>query len=677
MTAATNAPQPYQGDHNLAKLLKDADISQTPGGIRSFLDGVLATPDGGTDGRWLELIGTNQSHALGAELLALRTEMATRQGGPSNWSADRVRALRQAMQDMALTGFIVPRADEHQGEYVPKSAERLGWLTGFAGSAGLAIVLAERAAIFVDGRYTLQVRSQVDGALFEYRHISDEPPQDWLAQNLKPGDRIGFDPRLHTADGLQRIRTAVTAAEATLVPVERNPLDQAWGDQPAQPLAPVVLHPREFAGRSADEKIGQIAGNLAKGKFAASVISAPESIAWMLNVRGGDVAHTPLPLSYAIVTEHGAVDWFVDDRKLHREVVETLGNRVRVAAPAALGAALDSLGQGRARVLVDSASASVWISDRLANAGAQVTQGQDPCALPKACKTPDELAHIRAAHVRDGAAVTRFLAWLAKEGPRGRVTELEAMDRLEACRRAGANFRDTSFTSISGAGPNGAIVHYRSTPETNRRIEPDMLYLIDSGAQYLDGTTDITRTIAIGQPTAEQKDRFTRVLKGHIALAMARIPVGTTGSQIDALARMPLWEAGLDFDHGTGHGVGYYLSVHEGPHRISKVPNTVALQPGMIVSNEPGYYKTGEYGIRVENLVAVREVEAPQGAERKLLGFETLTLAPIDRNLVDVALLSERERGWFNDYHARVRSTITPLVDGETAAWLAQATQPV
>jgi Xaa-Pro aminopeptidase len=668
---------PYEGDQNPVKLSEITGISQLPGDLRGFLEGVLGTPDGGGDGAWLALLGMESSHALAAQLKAMRDDLASRRGPPAGWSAARVADLRANLAKAGVTGFVVPRADEHQGEYVPKCAERLAWLTGFAGSAGLAIVLADRAAIFTDGRYTLQVRAQVDGTLFEYRHLTDEPPHDWLAEHLKPGDRLGFDPRLHTVEGLQRIRAAVSAADASLVPVEPNPLDAAWQDQPAQPLAPVVLHPRAFAGRSPDEKISQIAAGLAQGRHAAAVISAPESIAWLLNVRGGDVAHTPLPLSYAIVTEDGAVDWFVDRRKLHREVVETLGNRVAISEPAFLGEALDALGRSSKRVLLDSASASVWITERLEKSGAVVARGQDPCALPKACKTADELAHIRAAHVRDGVAVTRFLAWLAVEGRTGRATELKAMEQLEAFRRAGDHFRDTSFTSISGAGPNGAIVHYRSTPETNRRIEPDMLYLIDSGGQYLDGTTDITRTIAIGRPTAEQRDRFTRVLKGHIAIATARIPVGTTGSQIDALARLPLWEAGLDFDHGTGHGVGYYLSVHEGPQRISKLPNTVALQPGMIVSNEPGYYKTGEYGIRIENLVAVREAEAPPGAERKLLDFETLTLAPIDRNLVDVALLSERERGWLNDYHARVRATLTPLVDGETAAWLAQATQPL
>jgi Xaa-Pro aminopeptidase len=574
-----------------------------------------------------------------------------------------------------LAGFIVPRADEHQGEYVPRAAERLAWLTGFTGSAGMAIVLAERAAIFVDGRYTLQVKVQVDGTLFEYRHLTEEPPHDWLAKNAQAGMRIGFDPWLHTADGIARLRAAARDAGAELVAVAGNPLDRAWTDRPPAPIAPVVAHPAVFAGRSFADKTNVVTQRLAAERVGAAVLSAPDSIAWLLNVRGGDVPRTPLPLSFAIVDAAGAVDWFVDPRKLHPDLRAHLGNRVTVREPAALGAALDALGAAKARVLVDAATGAVWLSDRLEAAGAAVVRGQDPAALPKACKTAEELAHVRDAHLRDGAALTRFLRWVAHEGARGTITELDAVEHLKALRRANAHYRDTSFDTIAGAGPNGAIVHYRATSESNRRIAPDMLFLIDSGGQYWDGTTDVTRTVAIGTPTPEQRDRFTRVLKGHIALALARFPAGTSGSQLDALARTALWEVGLDYDHGTGHGVGYYLSVHEGPHRISKMPNTVALQPGMIVSNEPGYYKTGAYGIRIENLVAVAELESV--GERKLLGFETLTLAPIDRALIEPSLLSPRERDWLDAYHARVRAALTPLLDAETAAWLAEQTQAI
>ncbi|MBM3525127.1 MAG: aminopeptidase P family protein, partial [Alphaproteobacteria bacterium] len=407
-----------------------------------------------------------------------------------------------------------------------------------------------------------------------------------------------------------------------------------------------------------------------------AVISDPSSIAWLLNVRGGDVPHTPLPLSFAILGDDGDVEWFVEPLKLDADVQPHLGNQVRVSPPAAFSPALDALGARKARVLVDTATVSAWIGDRLGGRGAEILRGQDPCALPKALKNTAELAGARAAHVRDGVALARFFTWLAAEAPKGGLDELAVSDRLHELRRKGEHFRDTSFDTISGAGANGAIVHYRSTPGTNRPLARGELYLVDSGAQYLDGTTDVTRTIAIGAPSEEQCDRFTRVLKGHIAIATARFPRGTTGSQLDALARRPLWEVGLDFDHGTGHGVGSYLSVHEGPHRISKVANAVALEPGMIVSNEPGYYKTGAYGIRIENLVVVRELDLA-GAERPMLGFETLTLCPIDRALIDLRLLDAAELAWLDAYHARVRKALLPLVEAATAAWLETVTRPL
>jgi Xaa-Pro aminopeptidase len=665
----------YQGDGVLAGLLAKAGSALTPAAVRALVRGVIAAPGAGRDRAWQALVVRDPSPVLAGELEALRVEIAAGVARPS-WSPERVAGLRAAMAADGLAGFIVPRADEHQGEYVPRCAERLAWLTGFTGSAGMAIVLADRAAIFIDGRYTLQVKVQVDGTLFEYRHLTEEPPHEWIARNAQPGTRIGFDPWLHTVDGVARLRAAARDAGAELVAVAANPLDRAWSDRPATPIAPVVPHPAEFAGRSFADKTAVVTQRLAAERVGAAVLSAPDSIAWLLNVRGGDVPRTPLPLSFAIVNASGEIDWFVEPRKLHPDLRAHLGNRVTLREPAALAAALDALGAAKARVLLDAATAAVWLSDRLEAAGATVLRGQDPVALPKACKTAAELGHVRDAHLRDGAALTRFLRWVAREGARGAITELDAVEHLKQLRRAGAHYRDTSFDTISGAGPNGAIVHYRATHDSNRKIAPDMLYLVDSGGQYWDGTTDVTRTVAIGAATAEQRDRFTRVLKGHIALALARFPVGTTGSQLDALARTALWEIGLDYDHGTGHGVGYYLSVHEGPHRISKMPNTVPLQPGMIVSNEPGYYKTGEYGIRIENLVAVAEVESG-GGERKLLGFETLTLAPIDRALVEPSLLSPRERDWLNAYHARVREMLTPQLDAETAAWLAEQTKAI
>ncbi|MEC9344836.1 MAG: aminopeptidase P family protein [Pseudomonadota bacterium] len=589
-------------------------------------------------------------------------------------TADRVADLRAELARRGLDGFLVPRNDEHFGEWVPASAERLAWITGFLGSAGLAIVLTDRAAVFVDGRYTLQVRDQVDLAIFEPRHISDEPAADWLKDAMGPGQKLGFDPWLHTESGLAALRKAAAAVGAELVAVDPNPLDAVWTDRPAAPLAPVVPHPECYAGEASADKRRRIAADVVEQGASAAVLTLPESLAWLLNIRGGDVPRTPLPLGFAILHGDGRVGLFMAPEKLSPETRAWLGNAVELRPKEAFGEGLDELsGQ---TVLVDKPTAVVAVCDRLKAAGATLVEGTDPTILPKALKNETELQGTRGAHVRDGAAISRFLAWLAAEGASGDLDEMAAAERLEAIRREHDMLRDLSFDTISGAGPNGAIVHYRVSPETNRRIEAGQLFLVDSGAQYPDGTTDITRTVAIGTPSEEMRDRFTRVLKGHIALATARFPKGTTGSQLDALARAPLWQAGLDYDHGTGHGVGSYLGVHEGPHRISKMPSTVALQPGMIVSNEPGYYRTGAYGIRIENLVAVQEA-AVDGAERPMLGFETLTLAPIDRALVMTEMLSAEERAWLDAYHARVRETLTPLVDAATAGWLEQATAPV
>jgi Xaa-Pro aminopeptidase len=678
MTALPAKTLAYQGDRGLDELLARAGARYDAKGVRELLTGVLAAPPAADPEAWLDLVTERPGPALRAQLMALHAEVAARHddGLAAAWTRARLDEFRAELKQQKLDGFVLPRGDDHQGEYVPPRAERLAWLTGFTGSAGAAIVMADRAAIFIDGRYTLQVRQQVDMGLFEPRHLVDEPPHEWLVAQARNGMRIGFDPWLHTPDGLARLRDAATRAGAEIVAVERNPVDAVWKNQPPDPVAPVRPHDERFSGRSAADKRADIAAKLSSDGYAAAVISAPDSLAWLLNIRGGDVPHTPLPLGFAILYADGAVDLFIDQRKLVPSVIPHLGNQVRVEPRAAFGPALDRLGEN-ARVLVDAATGAAWVSERLKTAGAEIVRGQDPCALPKACKNSVELQNTRNAHVRDGAAVTRFLAWLAAEAPSGKLTEFTAAARLLEMRSTGDNFRDTSFTTISGAGANGAIVHYRVTEASNARIAPDMLYLVDSGAQYLDGTTDITRTVAVGKPTPEQRDRFTRVLKGHIALAMARFPKGTTGSQLDSLARASLWQAGVDYDHGTGHGVGSYLSVHEGPQRISKAPNTVALAPGMIVSNEPGYYKTGAYGIRIENLVAVCELDAPAGAERPMLGFETLTLAPIDRTLVDPGLMTPSEVAWLNAYHERVRQTLMPLVDPATALWLDSATRPI
>ena len=582
----------------------------------------------------------------------------------------RLKALRSELKRLGLDGVVVPRADEHQGEYLPPCSERLAWLTGFTGSAGFAAVLAERAALFTDGRYTLQARAETNDADYLLRHQTDAPLTPWLTEALPAGGGIGYDPWLHTTSWVEKTRAELKRAGIALVALAHNPIDTLWTDRPEPPLAPVFAQPLAYAGRSAAEKRGEIAAVLRKAQTAAVVLTQPESVAWLLNIRGGDVARTPLPLSFAILYDDGRVDLFIDARKIPPDLESHLGG-VSVCPPSTLFAALDRLGEQKRRVRVDPDSAASTVIARLYDAGAEIDRAADPTALPRARKTPEELDGARAAHLRDGVAMVRFLHWL--EGAlEGGVTELSAAARLETFRGEGALFRDLSFETISGAGPDGAIVHYRVTPESDRRLESGTLYLVDSGAQYQDGTTDITRTVALGEPGPEMRDRFTRVLKGHIALARARFPRGTSGSQLDVLARLPLWEAGLDYDHGTGHGVGSYLSVHEGPQRISKVPNRTALEPGMILSNEPGFYLEGAYGIRIENLMAVRE-----SALRPMLEFETLTLVPIDRRLIDPALLNDTETAWLDSYHQRVHASLSPLLPPAAADWLIAATQPL
>jgi len=609
---------------------------------------------------------------------ATRAASATDTASP----AERLAALRQELVRRGVDGFLVPRGDEHQGEYVPAAAERLAWLTGFKGSAGFACVLAEAAAIFVDGRYTLQVGQEVDGALFTARHVTDAPLSDWLEGHLKPGQRLAYDPWLHTEEQVRRLEKAVNGLGASLAALDGNPVDAVWADRPAPPKAKIRPHDLALAGRSSAEKREALGAQLAKAGVAAAVLTLPDSIAWLLNVRGGDVTHSPLPLSFALLHADGGVEWFVDPDKLTPEVTAGLGNAVAVEAPAGLADSLDRLGKAGAKVMADPATAARWVFDRLRGAGAEVVSGADPCLLPKACKNTVELDGMRRAHRRDGAALSRFLHWLdaeaaARAGGGAPLGEMEAAERLAAFRAATGELRDLSFDTIAGSGPNGAIVHYRVSEESDRPLGAGELFLCDSGGQYPDGTTDVTRTIAVGVPSAEMRRRFTLVLKGHIALARARFPKGTTGSQLDTVARYALWQEGLDYDHGTGHGVGSYLNVHEGPQRISKLPNSVALQPGMIVSNEPGYYKTGAYGIRIENLVAVTESPKGEGEERDMLAFETLTLAPIDRRLVDRALLSDDEAAWLDAYHARVRAEIGPQLDGAARSWLEEATAPL
>lgn len=589
----------------------------------------------------------------------------------------RLASLRAELTQRGLAGFMVPRADAHQGEYVPPHDARLAWLTGFTGSAGTAIILQEKAAIFVDGRYTLQVRDEVDTGLITPLPVMEQSPEGWIAQHLSRGDRLGYDPWLHTPDGVSRLQSACDRAGAVLEACTDNPIDCVWADQPPPPKAAITPYPLEYAGEESASKRARIAVLVAKTPADATVLSMPDSIAWLLNIRGGDVSHSPLPLSFAILYADGRCELFLDPDKISEGLTAHLGDQVTLHNPDRLGPALDALGKKAQRVLLDTSTAAAWIFSRLTTAGAKIISGADPCVLPKARKNPFEISGMQKAHIRDGAALCNFLAWLDQAAACGGLDEITASDKLESFRRATGCLRDLSFPTISGAGPNGAIVHYRANAKSNRMLEQGNLYLLDSGAQYLDGTTDVTRTIAIGTPTAEQQDRFTRVLKGHIGLATIKFPKGVTGAHLDVLARAALWKAGLDYDHGTGHGVGCYLGVHEGPQSISRRPNSVTLEPGMIVSNEPGYYKQGFFGIRIENLVLVTEPKMIAGGEREMMGFESLTLAPIDVRLVARELLNDEEAEWLNTYHATVRETLTPLVDAQTIAWLANATREI
>ena len=579
--------------------------------------------------------------------------------------------IREAMARQGLDGFLIPHEDEHQNEYLPAANDRLAWATGFTGSAGAAVVLKDVAAVFVDGRYSIQVRDQIDPKVFEIRDLVDGGVPAYLSEAARPGWAIGYDPRLHSPDALDRLRDAVTKAGASLTPVDNNPLDDAWGRaRPPQPKAPIVPHPLAYSGEDSSAKRARIGADLKALGAEAVVLTAPASLAWLFNIRGGDVIRTPLPLGQAILNADGSARLFLDPDKLTEDLPAWLGNAVRLETPDNLEDALAEL-KGR-KVLVDSAISSSWYFEALSAAGAEVIRGADPTALPRACKNAVEIEGTRRAHARDGAALTQFLHWLATEAQTSLPDELEAVTRLEAFREATGALKDLSFDTIAGATANGAICHYHPTRRLNRRTEAGSLLLIDSGGQYLDGTTDVTRTVAIGEPSREMAERFTLVLKGNLALARVRFPAGTTGPALDALARLPLWMAGLDYDHGTGHGVGSYLGVHEGPHRIAKVQNTVALAPGMIVSNEPGFYKEGAYGIRIENLQFVTEAAPIPGGERKMLGFETLTLAPIDRRLVVKAMLTEEERRQLDAYHARVLEAVGPKVPVDVRAWLAE-----
>jgi Xaa-Pro aminopeptidase len=586
----------------------------------------------------------------------------------------RLSAFREELGRRKLSGFVIPRADQQQNEYVPPSEERLAWLTGFTGSAGLAIVLTHEAALFVDGRYTLQAAKQVDGNAWTVESLIDPPPETWLVEHLKAGDRLGFDPWLHTSSAAERLAAGCAKAGAELVAVDSNPLDTIWTERPQPPLALVAVHGARFAGEAEADKLRRIRLEIDRLGVDAVVLSDSHAVAWTFNIRGADVAHTPLPLSYAVVPKDGRPTVFIDHRKLSNSTRDHLEQSADVEEPDALTQRLTALAQAGSTVALDSATAADALNRLIAAAGGKVVRGNDPVSVLKAVKNDTEIEGTRSAHRRDALALARFLAWIDREAPKGVLTEIDAVEALETFRRDTGALKDVSFPTIAGTGPNGAIVHYRVTRKSNRRIVPGDLLLIDSGAQYEDGTTDVTRTIPVGEPTAEMRDRFTRVLRGHIAIATAVFPDGTTGAQIDTLARQFLWQAGIDYEHGTGHGVGSYLSVHEGPARISRL-GTTPLKRGMILSNEPGYYKTDSYGIRIENLELVTAAEVA-GAEKPMNAFETLTLAPIDRRLIDATMLSRAELDWLNAYHARVNREVRADLDEATQAWLDAATTP-
>ncbi|GAA0869717.1 aminopeptidase P family protein [Brevundimonas basaltis] len=592
-----------------------------------------------------------------------------------SFGAKHLPLVRAKMAGQGLDGLLVPHEDEHQNEYLPEANDRLAWLTGFTGSAGAGAVLTDRAAVFADGRYSVQVRAQVDPTHFEILSLENDGLAAWL-ETAPKGATIGYDPRLHSPDALTSLRRAAKKAGATLKPVESNPIDEAWGaGRPAQPTAPVTPHEDRYSGEASASKRARIGAAIADKGADAAVLTAPSSIAWLFNIRGGDVIRTPLPLAQAIVRADGAARLFLDPRKVTNELPGWLGDAVTLEAPEALPDALDGL-KGQS-VLIDPGQSPAWYFDRLEAAGATVVRGMDPCALPRAVKNPVEIEGSRQAHIRDGAALSRFLHWVDTVAQETLPDEREIALTLERFREETGALQDLSFDTIAGAGPNGALPHYKPVSRTIRRIENGSLLLVDGGGQYLDGTTDVTRTMAVGEPTADQRRMFTLVLKGHIAMATVRFPAGVTGHQLDALARVPLWMQGFDYDHGTGHGVGSYLGVHEGPQRISKAPNSQPLLTGMILSNEPGYYREGHWGIRIETLQVVTPPEQIPGGERPMHGFEQLTLAPLDRKLIDVALLTADERAYVDAYHADVWNKVGPRLDGEAKAWLERACAPL
>jgi Xaa-Pro aminopeptidase len=673
----------YKGDANLEQLLKTAKDTRSVSDIKDILKGIIAAPeDIAAPSLWLTLFkAAANNNDLAQQLTALRDEMAEHRPHPH---PNKLADLRAEMAKRGVDGFYVPRADEFHGEYVPARADRLAWITEFTGSAGAAVVLKDKAGFFTDGRYTLQARKQVAKKDFDICSTVDgqgssrkKLPSDWIAENLTKGAKFGIDPWVMTPNEVKTVKEAVEKAGGTLVFLDSNPLDAAWKDQPAAPISPVVPQILQYAGETSDKKRKDLAAQLKQKGADALVIAFPEETCWLLNVRGGDVPCTPFALSYSIAHNDGTVDWFIDQRKLPSDTKNFLPKEVRLHDLSDFATELEVLAKEHKTIWVDPASAPVKAQTIVNDNGGTVVSERSPLQLLKALKNETELKGMAAAHIRDGAALTRFLAEIAKNA--GKYSEISASDKLQGFRAENEKFRGLSFDTISGAGGNGAVIHYRSTPETNQPVTAGPVYLVDSGAQYLDGTTDVTRAVAVGKPTAEMKENFTRVLKGHIDVAMAEFPAGTTGDKLDVKARASLKEVGLDYAHGTGHGVGSYLSVHEGPCGISSAATSVPLQPGMVISNEPGYYKEGEYGIRIESLVTVVNTGKKDADGKDLLALKTLTMAPIDRNLIEPSMLTGDELKWLNDYHAEVRKNLEPLLtkDAQAEAFLKEATAPI
>ncbi len=591
----------------------------------------------------------------------------------SSQSSENIKKFRKVLKNLKLDGFYMQRADEHLSESLPEFAERLAWLTGFTGSMGQAVILKTKAAIFVDGRYTLQAKKQLDAKIFESHFIVETTPANWIGDHASKGAIIGFDPKIHPVIQIERLKKKLAKKDVYLVPVADNPVDAIWEDQPAIPKAPVSVHPIKYAGVRPDTKIEEIQTSLKDDSIKHAIITLPDSIAWLLNIRGKDVPRTPLALSYAIIHADGKPDLFIDKDKLSSAPEKHIEKYAHINSIDKLEAHLKKINSDGCRVLLDPDTASFWFLDKLDGKNTEIVRKQDPCILPKAIKNEKEIAGAIVAHERDGVAMCRFLCWLDENTASGDLDEISAAKQLETFRKETNALKDISFDTISGAGPNGAIIHYHVDEDSNRKLKPGSLYLVDSGGQYLDGTTDITRTVAIGQPTKEMRTRFTQVLKGMISVTLARYPKETRGAALDMLARSALWQAGVDYAHGTGHGVGSYLGVHEGPQSISKL-SKVGIKPGMILSNEPGYYKEGKYGIRIENLILATEPTSIKGGDIDMMGFDTLTLAPIDNRLIDPDLLSDEELDWLNKYHATVRKTLSPELDKNERAWLKTAT---